>query len=211
LNNAQSEGLTIWDYKENKALKSYFSDQKIISIDISPDNKSLIIVKKGLMKKVLQLSLLLIIVISVIACSSGGNKYVDKQNGFAIKFPDNWVKENVPGAAIGMQDPALAAHVSILVQKLPANITLDLYEQKTSQAAQMAGIKRHQPESTTLCGLKAYKTKTDISAGGHNFTTYSYDVLKDGKLYSVLFTSSVDKYSSNQIVFNEMISSFECR
>ncbi|MFC2131763.1 hypothetical protein ACFLSQ_10040 [Bacteroidota bacterium] len=181
------------------------------------------------MKKMIILAITILISITFLSSCGGKGDVVEIKNlavyedpavKFSVKYPDNWINQQVPGArflvfsSTGAKsrfiqyDPlgTAGAKIEILVSSLDSNVTLDtVIANKLFQADVYSD-----PEIITIDGVQGVKQTYDFELEDGPFHGEVYYATKDNKLATTLyfeaFGGTFDEYKKS---FDEILASLK--
>lgn len=135
----------------------------------------------------------------------------NKYNGarYSISYPNGWsYLENVQGADvyIGANDGSIA--FTILSFSTPYSLD-EVMEEANTNAAR-AGWKKTNT-STTLCGVKCYKSTVTYTYNGMAVKQIQYTLKKNGYVYNLNFGNDASKVNANSSLISNIANSFKIK
>jgi len=158
----------------------------------------------------LKLCLVVLLYVSTGGCSGGYDQAsgVYEGKGFTVGFPAGWKKgRNVPNATITVEDPGGSAQISLIVQDLPEDVTLEQYLDDIARKMGMIGARQNDSGTISIGGIEGVWTQRTITVGGAAFESLSYYVKHGGRVYAVLAIAKKDSFTSFEPVFDEVAKS----
>ena len=125
---------------------------------------------------------------------------------YSISYPENWTSmNNVQGADvyIGANDGSIA--FTVLSFQTPYSLD-EVMAEANSQAA-LAGWKKTNT-STTLCGVKCYKSTITFTSNGMSVKQIQYTLKKNGFVYNLNFGNDATKVNANTSLISSIANSF---
>lgn len=128
---------------------------------------------------------------------------------YSISYPDNWsVLTNVQGADvyIGANDGSIA----FTILSFQTSYTLDEVMAEANSNAALAGWKKTNT-STTLCGVKCYKSVVTYTYNGMPVKQIQYTLKKNGYVYNLNFGNDKSKVDANLSKITAIANSFKIK
>ncbi len=125
---------------------------------------------------------------------------------YSISYPENWTSmNNVQGADvyIGANDGSIA--FTVLSFQTPYSLD-EVMAEANSQAA-LAGWKKTNT-TTTLCGVKCYKSTITFTSNGMSVKQIQYTLKKNGFVYNLNFGNDAEKVNANTSLISSIANSF---
>jgi hypothetical protein len=156
------------------------------------------------------------IIVSVLLLAGCGGKepgrYYDQLNKFSIKFPAGWKIQAVPAGSqtsevLTASSPDETATTSIRIEKFALGMALPIYSRELADK-----LGAHPPSTGGKVGIDnrpAYWMLSDSSSIGPEFTTFYYCFTMEDKIYSIVFVSGTDYFSTRRPIFEEIAKSFK--
>lgn len=135
--------------------------------------------------------------------------YTNPAKHYDLTYPKTWVKnENIKGFDVFLADPNSLANVSVISQKLPANVTLKEYAEgniKTLMES-VPSIQVIKQGETTLSDLPAYwilYTRGDDKTKIMHFFT-----IDNGQAFLLTLGASQDSFDKFKDTFDDIVDNF---
>ncbi len=127
--------------------------------------------------------------------------------GVSVNFPTGWSKiKTVPNAVITVENDK-GANMSLLIQKLPENITFEQYLKRVRSSQGRMGAREVENGPITLGDYEGHWSIKNIGVGGQSFTAITYSVMRDGKVFSILGLSSSETFPQWESTFDNVAKS----
>lgn len=146
------------------------------------------------------------------ACSKGYDQDsgVYEDNGISVNFPSGWTKTTqVPYSTVTVMKEGTDTNVSLFIQNMPDNMTLDEYLSNVSANQSRIGARETSSGTITMGGLEGQWSIRALNASGVNFTSITYTVLQDGKAYTILGVARTDDFGQWETVFDTTAKSIQ--
>jgi hypothetical protein len=136
--------------------------------------------------------------------------YTNRGKGFSINFPDEWKKIKAQmGALVTVSDPNELAQISIVVQELPEETTLDKYFKTISSQGKRMGARVKDSGEMTIDEADALWSMMNIKVGGGQFTSLNYYVMNKNRVYSIICIADSVDFNDFENEFDAAVESFK--
>jgi hypothetical protein len=153
----------------------------------------------------------LVIVLLIIAGCSGGydtGTGLYEGEGITISFPSGWEKgKRIPNATLTVESPDKSAQISLFIQELPENTTLEQYLKRVSSNMRRVGAQQKDTGPINIGGYEGLWTQRAIKVGGQTFESIAYYVMPGNRVYSIIATTDQLSYERWEPTFDEVAKS----
>jgi PsbP-like protein len=176
-------------------------------------------------RNIVLLLLVLVAVTFASGCTFDTGNQVYNSNNVTFNYPSGWDKLSTDQVSIGTADaaPVIAAVADgdsiqnnvyktlVVVQKTPTDLALStvVSETKTSLTAQ--GVEIVSERNLTVSGVPATEIVYTITVSGESKKERMVILVKDNVAYSIVCSTTVADYSSQQSNFDMIINSFQIK
>jgi hypothetical protein len=185
-----------------------FNIKKIIEIRPRYEKEKYMFIKKtGFFCLAVLLSIFLL------SCSESFDNdtgmYVNKGKGFSVHFPSGWQKIKAQmGALVSITDPEEKAQISVVVQELPDELSLDQYFKKVSSQGNRMGARVKDSGEMTIDGEDARWSIAGIKVAGKAFTSLNYYVTNGNRVYAIICLADSENFTGFEDTFDNTLESF---
>ncbi len=155
--------------------------------------------------------LFLALILSVSAGCSGGydaGTGLYEGEGITVSFPAGWEKgKNIPNATFTVESPDKSAQISLFVQELPENTSLEQYIKRVSSNMRRVGAQQKDTGPINIGGYEGLWTQRTIKVGGQTFESIAYYVMPGNRVYSIIATTDQKSYERWESTFDEVAKS----
>ena len=128
---------------------------------------------------------------------------------YAISYPEGWTHAtNIQGADVYIG--ALNGSIAFTVLSFPTSYTLDEVMAEANANAALAGWKKTN-SSTTLCGVKCYKSTVTFSLNGQAVKQIQYTLKKNGYVYNLNFGNDATQVNANLSLISTIANSLKIK
>ena len=144
--------------------------------------------------------------------------YENATQGFKINYPAEWTQQNrddfIATGVMFISAPEdqhdFQERVSVLVENLPSNISLDQYtEESLAEIKKLSDLGTDTPQISTLGKKQARKVIYRGEENGYPVTRMQSWLVEDQLAYVITYTASPEEYNTYLPTVEKMIQSFE--
>ncbi len=156
------------------------------------------------------------VILTVLLLAGCGGKepgrYYDAGNKFSIKFPAGWQVTAIQSGGqenevLTASNPDNTATSSIRVQKYGLGTALTIFSKELSQ--KLGAGKQLEGGIVKIDSRDAYWLVCDGNGAGPEFTTFYYCLTMEDKIYSIIFITGSDKFSTRRPELEAIANSFK--
>lgn len=165
------------------------------------------------MSKAVSMSLALVLLCALAACSGGydeaSGRYTNKDEGISMQLPAGWDDSNTTfGVLITVNDKATTSQIDITSMKLPEGMDLESLVQRLITGYRQAGARFPDKGVMTIGGSDGLWEKMNLSVAGYQYTALLYHVRKGERVYTVLCNTLAENFAVNEEICSTVAESF---
>ncbi len=139
------------------------------------------------MKRAWGIFLISLFVVAIVMGCSKDERVVYEKEGIVVTFPDGWRKtRTVSNTEITVVSPDDSAQISLFVQKLPENMSLEEFLKMVSSRADLAGVQEQDSGPIEIGGIQGRWVTRSLQLGDKNFESIVYYAMKDHRIYALM-------------------------
>jgi hypothetical protein len=143
--------------------------------------------------------------------------YVNAEKGFALDYPANWKKSDIPQLDFILFAPSTQANgfphasMNIVSEKVGAEVTLEQFYKESADNLQKAlkDVNVEKSGSSNLSGVPVKWLLYTHNMQGVTFRVIQYFVVANESIYLITFSAANDAFDSYLPAFEEILRSFK--
>jgi hypothetical protein len=147
----------------------------------------------------------------VLAALTGGKRYTDPEDRFAVSVPTNWVQGTGGNNAVSFAPPDNAANFTVTLDRVPGNTTLDAYNTAAEQQlrSQFANYAPVSLDKVTVGGQQAYKRVSRATVQGQSIQFVQVYFIDDNMAHVLTFACLPADYDRLARIFDGIAGSYQ--